>query len=352
MPGDVILDIVRLCRKIDETACLAYIEMAKHAGDPALKSFWNQMAREEQEHVTFWRRVGTQANESNLPQVFDDPGVVKSELERSLPKAQALLEECLSARKTAACFLLAYRLEFYLLHPAFGTLFSVLKSAGGGTSPIDDYEEHINRFVSGFSKFGQTTPEMELIGETLQRLWRENVALTHRATTDDLTGLLTRQAFAEIALHLAHLARRQNNEAGVIMIDLDHFKNVNDTHGHQKGDEVLRDVADIVKACVRGADACGRYGGEEFVIFMPETVAGAAPLVAERIREAVDSAKPAGLDVTVSLGLATGAIGEDPGASIEELVGRADKCLYRAKEGGRNRVVSEQAGPTSVSHRP
>jgi diguanylate cyclase (GGDEF)-like protein len=189
---------------------------------------------------------------------------------------------------------------------------------------------------------GDVSPELELLGETLQHLWKENRALAERAAHDPLTGLLTRQAFGEIALHLAHLARRQASTVGIMMLDLDFFKRINDTYGHQAGDRVLKAVSQIVQSKIRAADLASRYGGEEILIFMSDTQSKTANLVAERIRKSVDSAKPEGIEISLSIGLVIGIMTGDPQAELYRFINQADTCLYDAKRNGRNTVVAKQ----------
>lgn len=120
------------------------------------------------------------------------------------------------------------------------------------------------------------------------------------------------------------------------MIDIDHFKLVNDKHGHATGDKVLAEVGHRLRDLVRTSDIVGRYGGEEFCIIAPETNLAQSELLAERIRRAIESSPCGGLAVTVSLGIAA----RDPQTSgVEALIARADSGLYCAKRAGRNRVV-------------
>jgi diguanylate cyclase (GGDEF)-like protein len=127
------------------------------------------------------------------------------------------------------------------------------------------------------------------------------------------------------------------------MLDIDHFKSVNDTYGHMTGDEVLKAVSDVICNSLRSADFCGRYGGEEFLLVMTQTNIKGALLCAERIRSNIERGRFPNLGpdfrVTVSLGVTEFAGKED----IPTMIGRADKALYRAKETGRNRVDYNEA---------
>ena len=153
------------------------------------------------------------------------------------------------------------------------------------------------------------------------------------AFTDELTGLRNRHYSTS---HLRALLRESG--ATVLMIDVDHFKAINDTHGHPVGDLVLRELADRLRDTVRSADVVARYGGEEFLVIMPGSVAADVEAVAERLRQAVGNTpfvlRGAGLMVTVSIGCASARAGTAPG----QLIDRADAALYRAKAAGRNRL--------------
>ena len=161
--------------------------------------------------------------------------------------------------------------------------------------------------------------------------------LLQRASTDELTGALTRRAVREQAApHIAH-TRRRTQESAVMMFDLDHFKRINDTHGHPVGDEVLRQAAVVLRRHLRPESLFARYGGEEFIAVVPVLDLPAARRVAERLREAV-ATTPMGaegaLQVTVSVGITL----VDPGEDLDVALQRADAALYRAKHEGRNQV--------------
>ena len=169
----------------------------------------------------------------------------------------------------------------------------------------------------------------------------DNARLEVLARTDPLTQLLNRRVLVERLAQEVERARRYDGKITMLMIDLDHFKRVNDQYGHLVGDDVLRDVAALLKNAVRAVDVVARYGGEEFVIVLPETPAPGALAFAERLRERIEatdfSAHPHGtFHLTTSIGMAT-----FPGPRIDsgdDLLARADEALYRAKADGRNRV--------------
>jgi diguanylate cyclase (GGDEF)-like protein len=157
------------------------------------------------------------------------------------------------------------------------------------------------------------------------------------ATTDGLTGLANRRAFNQ-ALQ-TRLREAQRYKRPLSLLDVDHFKKVNDAHGHPAGDAVLKGVAALAQKQARETDVVARYGGEEMALVLPETDAKGALVIAERIRAAVHAAQHATergpVKVSISIGVATWPGG---GESPEELLEAADRALYRAKQGGRNRV--------------
>jgi diguanylate cyclase (GGDEF)-like protein len=162
-------------------------------------------------------------------------------------------------------------------------------------------------------------------------------AMREQATRDGLTGVWNRGAALDILGREFSRSRREHNPLVVLMSDLDHFKQINDTWGHQAGDVVLREVAIRLQSAVRPYNAVGRYGGEEFVVIVPGCDAASALDLAERLRECISASPIASatgpIPVTMSLGLAS--LAEDP--SPESLILRADEALYRAKRAGRNR---------------
>ncbi len=163
--------------------------------------------------------------------------------------------------------------------------------------------------------------------------------LRRLATTDSLTGLPNRRHFLETAGRELARMRRSGDPATVLMLDIDHFKRINDALGHAAGDEALRAVADACRRVLRESDLAGRLGGEELGVLLPGTDLPSALDVAERLRVAMAGISFAGGGgLTVSIG-ASACVAAD--ASIEQALGRADHALYRAKETGRDRVEVE-----------
>lgn len=175
-----------------------------------------------------------------------------------------------------------------------------------------------------------------------------NTQLQELALHDGLTGLLNRRHWEtclerEFARHV-----RYNSPASLVMFDIDHFKQLNDTYGHQAGDEVIRRVAAMTRQMVRDTDYAGRYGGEEFVVLLPDTPLEGAALFAERLRKAIDQMgmvhEQQNLACAVSIGVAC--IHADM-KNHQALIEKADKALYQAKSAGRNQVVTAQ--PTAAN---
>jgi diguanylate cyclase (GGDEF)-like protein/PAS domain S-box-containing protein len=169
------------------------------------------------------------------------------------------------------------------------------------------------------------------------------------ARTDELTQVNNRRHFIELARHEFAVAQRYQHPLSVILFDVDHFKQINDTFGHQAGDEMLQHIAQIAGEDLRAADILARYGGEEFVLLLPNSTAQQARILAERIRKGIAER---GIDtdtgnvrVTISAGIAEVLSQED---TLDRLIQRADQALYAAKEAGRNRTILF----SSTIHRP
>ena len=196
-------------------------------------------------------------------------------------------------------------------------------------------------------QLGSTLEEVRIKNKQLEEAVQQ---LETMAATDPLTGLANRRAFGRAMARAFAQAQRAGQDLACIMIDLDGFKQFNDALGHQHGDELLKRVAEVMQRCCRQSDVPGRFGGDEFIVLLPEADERTASQVANRIQEdfaatqnALHLPEEADVTVTVSMGLAC--LAECRVTDPEALVNRADAALYRAKQAGRNRLVIARAQP-------
>ncbi len=343
---DPVLSIVGLCHALDNLAADIYTTIAAACDAEDLRAFWLEMAEEERAHAHLWERVQSAGRRQRLPPIFDDPEAVRASLQRVMARAQTTCEQWASNGTVSHPFVLACRLELSMLHPAFAVLFYFAR-AMLGTDFYATYETHIDRFIQALNAHCDITPELELLGETLQRLWNDNRLLTQHATHDELTGLLNRRGFWMLARQLAFFSQRNRTNVGVLMLDIDDFRVVNERHGHLAGDRVLKNVSATMQARLRRSDILGRYGGEEFVIFFPAVRPDGLVRVAEALRQSIEQLDTDGIRVTVSIGAAQGVMQAEPEGELTALIAQADSLLYAAKGAGKNQLMLEvAAGPT------
>jgi diguanylate cyclase (GGDEF)-like protein len=213
------------------------------------------------------------------------------------------------------------------------------------------HSQAINLKIEFFQWFGLAIVliSVSIIGGNISSIRRELsvsrkklqsslTVIREMAIHDDLTGFFNRSHLMDIIETEINRSVRTGSVFSLVMIDIDKFKKINDTYGHQIGDQVLRTFAAVIRSILRKTDFCGRYGGEEFLVVLTQTDLQAANVFAERIRECVENSFFPDLGpnsrVTVSLGLAQHRMEEN----VEKTISRADDALYRAKNGGRNRV--------------
>ncbi|MFS1703886.1 GGDEF domain-containing protein [Alteromonas sp. AMM-1] len=179
--------------------------------------------------------------------------------------------------------------------------------------------------------------QLEETNRSLEEKVKERTAMLEKqANTDAVTGVASRFAIMNTLSRSYITYQRYYRPFSILMVDVDHFKHVNDNHGHQAGDEVLAALAHCISETIRATDKVGRYGGEEFLVVLPETPQGAAVELAERVRKNIEQlALPQNISITCSIGVAT--ITKD--TTDDGLITQADKALYSAKHAGRNQVV-------------
>ena len=246
---------------------------------------------------------------------------------------------------------------------SLGARFVLLALVALGLMLLDRQEDHLQRVRQGLSvavypirvlvdlpfSLWQSASESlaerrELLLEN-ERLRRETMNANYRlqrlAALDGLTGLNNRRHFFDIAYIEFSRARRYGHPLSAMLLDIDHFKDFNDNFGHAIGDQVLQEVANCCRQSLRQTDILGRYGGEEFVILLPETDRHIALTVAERLRKTIArttiSTEKGDLGVTVSIGTAEN---NEYTPDLETLIARADQAMYIAKHKGRNQVAT------------
>lgn len=232
----------------------------------------------------------------------------------------------------------------YFVATGFSLLMLVLllRIAGTVTSAVDmTLITNSNPVQAG--TFFAITVSVVLISLGLVLMTKERADERNRtlALQDELTGLSNRRNLQETLHQQRALAQRSGRDLSLLMIDIDFFKRINDTFGHLSGDKALRELADCIRSRLRAQDLAGRWGGEEFLVVLPDTDAPGAAALAEQLRQAVEQTRFEALDgrpmpFTVSIGLH--ALPASRGQSVDEMIGAADGALYQAKQNGRNRV--------------
>jgi diguanylate cyclase (GGDEF)-like protein len=333
--------ILDLCIDIDETAIGIYGSLSEYAGNEALKSFWDKMVVEGQAHLDYWQQLKALPEFDELPSAFDDPDSVTHQLEERAEQIHSLKEQWEKDQTVSSAFVIAYRLESYKLHPAMRTLFQYYRPITDGTVPEEKElnSTNIDALIDALHKYGEATPELELVGETLQRLWDQNKALSELSMVDTLSGLLNRRGFFTMANQMAHWSKRNETPVTVLLVELDDFKAINDLHGAQKGDEILKEIATMLKSTLRQSDLISRYGGDEFILLLPSTAKDGGASVAEKLRELIAKARPAGVPMTVSIGGADEVMQGNVEQAFQNLIRYAEGNLIVAKTNGKNQVV-------------
>lgn len=181
------------------------------------------------------------------------------------------------------------------------------------------------------------------ISDTFQGQLKElNESLQELSSTDFLTGLSNRRAIMEAVAAEHGRALRSQEPLTLLLCDIDHFKAVNDTYGHAAGDEVLRALARAMRETLRRYDACGRWGGEEFLVVLPGTSAAGAQEAAEKLRRVASRLEVEAGDTRIPVTLSVGVAQLEEGESLDSLLRRADAAMYEAKRAGRDRITLDQ----------
>jgi diguanylate cyclase (GGDEF)-like protein len=222
-------------------------------------------------------------------------------------------------------------------------LLEISKSTGG----IADGQLEQHLAVTSNDEFGKLSNDINRMAQSLQTMYKRMDQLAH---TDALTGLMNRRAFEQILERELDASRRYARTFGLVMLDVDHFKGINDKYGHAVGDEILKFVARTCTITLRASDTAFRIGGEEFVLLLQETSGDQVMAIAERCRHFLADSPWADADHTIPVTASFGvACAPRDGATMETLMKTADGALYKAKKNGRNRVEGECCSVSSAA---
>ncbi|MEE4113426.1 MAG: hypothetical protein V2I40_11475, partial [Desulfobacteraceae bacterium] len=180
--------IVELCLRLDNHASRLYQSLARNAETQDLKGFWQDIAAKNEQHQLYWDRLLNWADEGMLNNLFDDTGKILDELTGLDDKVCDLADSCKQVRRKKKAFTMAFKLEFYLLHPVFETLSQYVATFNGDVGSEFSYERFVNRLFDALQQNELGTLELELVGEVIHRLWKENRRMAFLSNYDELTG--------------------------------------------------------------------------------------------------------------------------------------------------------------------
>ena len=343
-------EILEMCVELDRTACRVYEQLAEAcAQDQDLHAVFSNMSAEEAHHVKWWADLIVAWEDGLVPDIVDEHDL----LDRLLAirtEVLATLSDDFTDLSVDQMLDLAGRMEFFMLDPVFGEL-TELMQPGGKIDVREAYSRHVLRIIDAIERRHSEKGLAVFLARVLQRAFRDQQRLAALAMLDQLTNLYNRRGFLGHLNQWLSWSARYGRPVSLALIDVDHFKTINDTLGHPAGDEALVAVASAINSAIRRSDIVGRFGGDEFVVLAPETDVGELALLMERINEAVGQTplmaggEPVILSVSVGGAWAPGGVE----VSAQAITAAADSSLYEAKASGRNRTGTPlQAGPTSV----
>lgn len=329
-----ISSIINACLFMEKRAETLYRAFGVKARDAGKKTFWTRMADEETEHIDFWTDLKAMDNKGIIKDIFAEPDIILGELRdiRKITDSMVKRKRLTDREK----FLTAYKLEYYLMHVAFFTLFHFIKALPGKKSPQDSYEEHLDYFIEHFYKYNEIMPGADILTMTLKKLWHDSVSLSAENMTDALSSLNNRRGFMAKIIPLAYLAQRNSIPVSMIMMDIDDFKQINDTYGHLHGDRVIGSIGEAIIKRIRQSDIAGRIGGDEFIIFMYDADRDNSLKTAEHIREAICNKQ---CRATVSMGVYSSKVKGNIQSHIKLMMKNADNNMYKSKKSGKNRIT-------------
>jgi diguanylate cyclase (GGDEF)-like protein len=327
---------------MDVLAEAAYADMQLRCTDPGTAELCGALADDEASHVQWWTELLQAWDDGLLADVWTTSATTLGQLADTLEELERLSDTGTGALDTETVLTTAARIEFFALDPIFAELLD-LAEPGVARSRHEAYATHTARVIAALDAAFAPESLMGFLSRILKRAELENRALSQYATMDPLTGLGNRRSLATQAAQWASWAARYGSAVTFLMVDVDHFKTINDLWGHAVGDRALVALADALRGALRSADLVARYGGDEFVVLAPELEPGDAEVVAERLVRAareirIDTGNGAYVALTISVGIVSAF--DPPNSeprSMDALLAAADRSLYAAKKAGRDR---------------
>jgi diguanylate cyclase (GGDEF)-like protein len=330
--------IVGTCLEIDLMAVKVYRKfMDVPVGEP-IQSLFQTMYQDETRHVAYWRGLLERSQHSGISDIFEAPDKILFELGGVADAALSFQHDLIAhtPRDPHEMILRMIRMEYALLQPSFLALFGFADILPGRRTMEEEYEDHMQHICGALNAQAGENPMFPLFGELLRRVWHETKRLVTLNQSDTLSGVLNRRGFHAQIRPMLFLSLRKRFPVALMLIDIDLFKNINDSHGHQAGDKVIRQVALSVRDSVRQSDVVARYGGDEFIVFLFDVRAGGLAEMARKIKAALEKGAESVAPVTVSIGIASLIPGDDADRTLERLLLEADAALYEVKAAGRN----------------
>jgi len=336
-------ELLKLCVRVDELANAAYLDMAARCTDADVATVLGRLAIEEAAHVGWWRDLLKAYDAGLLPDMWTDSDEALTRMRDVVAEIEQTALGGTGPIDAEAALTAAVRLEFYALDPIFAEMLD-LTEPGSSHARRDAYSRHVERLIDALDRHFPDGSLTQFLAHVLRRTQRENRLLTTYATRDVLTGLANRRALMTQLVQWTAWGGRYGHPVALLLVDIDQFKQVNDTYGHLTGDEVLRAFGTAIMSAVRSADFAARYGGDEFAIIAPELDADGALGLADRVLDAVRDMHvigPDGVIVKTTISIGVGILQETAELKprpVDRLIVAADQSLYAAKRAGRDRV--------------
>ena len=339
-------ETLEICVELDSLARETYRQLAAAASNRDLRGTLRDLGDDERVHVSWWEELLHAWDDGLLPDIINDSEEIMRDLERRRAEVAALLPEDLSGMSDRELIAMAARLEFFMISPVFSDLIDLVEPAQAKVRHRA-YRNHLRKLTGLIERLEGSDALVGFLARVLDRVSEDNRKLAAQATHDALTGLKNRRSLDEHLSQWLSWSGRYGRPLGILLVDIDNLKAINDASGHDVGDRALTAVAETLERIVRGSDLVARYGGDEFVIVAPERGDEAVQSLAGRIVRAaraltIQSNDGDELTASVSVGSAAVRPLHAP-LSPASVLSMADQSLYAAKREGRNR-----AGETRV----